>query len=388
MTDWVVSASALASLATDTRGELGALQGCKSAWEALFNQCVAEPSTSFEWTVAMLRHHLAAHDGLALMQVHRGDTLVGCLPLVTRTRSVAGRRIAMLTPVSEVYNTHGSVLVRDFNHASAYALVAALLRLDARWDAFRISKVLENSGLPGLLQTAAHEVGLACEVRYGRPAYFLRVPTSYKEYLRQRSQKFRNHLNRTTKKLLAAGRVEVSVARTEADFDCAYDALLAVERASWKHVHGTAISAVPHQAGFYRTMGRAAAACGRLHLQVLTLDSRPVAHNLGYLHCGRYYYLKTSFHEAFRSLNPSTFLRARLIEQLINEQVELLDFPGEPYDWERQWTSTYHFHQTVTIYNRTSTGRALAWLHRMRRNGTRRPAMAHCDPRQVSSPRA
>ena len=58
-------------------------------------------------------------------------------------------------------------------------------------------------------------------------------------------------------------------------------------------------------------------ASGRLHLQWLTVGGREVAYNVGYLRDGQYHYLKTSYDAAFRAMSPSTYLRARLIEDLI-----------------------------------------------------------------------
>ena len=351
----------------------------EAAWHTLFEAEGIEPSTSFEWTSAMLQHHLRPGDRFFLLRECRDGRVSGFVPLVARNDVVLGRRIVVLSPISDRYNTHGALLM-PLDRPGVGLLMAALLRLDVTWDVFRMSKVLEHSPLPALLASAATAAGLGCDIRYGRAAYTLDLPGSYDDYLARRSPKFRNHLKRTTKKIEAAGHVEVSEVRTPQEFERAYEMLLEIERGSWKHERGTAISAVAHQAGFYRTMGRAAVDTGRLHLQVLTLDGAPLAHNLGFVHGGRYAYLKTSFDERQRALSPSTVLRARLIASLIARGCRLLDFPGEPYEWERQWTDTYHWHQTITIYNRTPNGVALRWLNKLKREPMARPALTHSNP--------
>jgi CelD/BcsL family acetyltransferase involved in cellulose biosynthesis len=375
-------ASAAAAPTFEVVSESADIARFEAVWHAIFAVDGVEPSTSFEWTSAMLQHHLRPGDRFFLLRECRGGGVSGFVPLVAKPDVMLGRRIVVLSPISDRYNTHGALLMPLDRHG-VDALMAALLRLDVKWDLFRMSKVLERSPLPTLLAAAAHGAGLECDVRYGRAAYTLDLPGRYDEYLAQRSPKFRNHLKRTTKKLEAAGRVDVAEVSTPEDFERTYDALLEIERASWKHEHGTAISAVAHQASFYRTMGRAALGTGRLHLQMLTLDGTPLAHNLGFVHDGRYAYLKTSFDERHRALSPSTVLRARLIASLIDRGIRHFDFPGEPYEWERQWTDTYRWHQTITIYNRTPSAVALRWLNKLKREPTTRPALVHCNPLDI-----
>ena len=88
----------------------------------------------------------------------------------------------------------------------------------------------------------------------------------------------------------------------------------------------------------------------RLHLRFLYLDDRPVAYNLGVLLKGTYFYLKTSYDHAEKPLSPSTFLRARLVAELIGQGVQELDFPAEPYEWERQWTDELRWHRSLTLF--------------------------------------
>jgi hypothetical protein len=104
------------------------------------------------------------------------------------------------------------------------------------------------------------------------------------------------------------------------------------------------------------------------------------------VHAGRYSYLKTSYDERHRALGPATFLRARLIESLMDDRLREFDFPGEPYEWERQWTTTYHWHKTVTIYNRTPKGVALRWLDKLKARSKRQPVLTHSDPGDIEPP--
>ncbi len=350
-------------------------------WDEVFRARRNEPSTSLEWTRAMVRHHGRAGDERFLIRLFRDEALVGVVPLVARATRLVGRPVTILGPLSEEYNTHSDLLLRELDDHIVTAFVDALFDLDVSWDCFRMSRMLEENPLGPSLQRALRARGALYGARHGLPAYFLPLPESFDLYLAARSAKFRNHLKRIDRKLRGTGHVEVfELAAPSSGFDAAYDAMLQVERASWKESHGSSITVVTRQTGFYRDLASAALEAGRLHLQWLCLDGRPIAYNLGYVQGSSYHYLKTSYDHGLRPLSPATFLRARLIAGLIDRGFRTFDFPGEPYEWEAQWTGEIRWRTVLTVYRRTPTGLALYALDRLRHRNDAR-VVTHIDPR-------
>ena len=173
------------------------------------------------------------------------------------------------------------------------------------------------------------------------------------------------------------------------ELEPALAAMLDIEARSWKHPHGTAMSAVPHQARFYREMSTAMSAAGRLHLTLLLRDEAPIAYNLGLVRAGHYAYLKTSFVESLKPLGPATVLRAWLFASLIASGVQFVDFPAEPYEWEAHWTSAHRGHQSMLIYNRTVRARGYALFQRLRDRRRRQSvddAIAYVNARDLRPP--
>lgn len=368
-------------MATVTAG-FDALPSLQDAWGTLFEARRHEPSTSFEWTSAMVRHHVRPADRGLLIQLHQGDRLVGLVPLVARAVPLFGTAITILTPLSEEYNTHSDLLLRAPDPAILDALVAAISALDMPWDCFRMARLLEGGATAMALRDALARARIAHHTRPGIAAYHLQLPDSYAAYLAGRTSKFRNYLRRTERKLSEAGRLDYcEISDTSTLPDDGLNAMMAVERSSWKHAHGTAISAVGRQASFFTDLCRDAWVRGRLHLQWCTLDGRPVAYNLGYVHAGCYHYLKTSFDQETRALGPSTALRAQLIRRLIERGVREFDFPGEPYEWEAQWTGQVRWRQVVTMYRATVRGRLLRMVERLRHPRAEARIVHHVDPR-------
>lgn len=363
---------------TEAFTDLPALQG---QWEVLFQSRPNEPSTSFEWTSAMVRHHVRSGDRCFLLRVDREGTLAGLVPLVLRRFKVMGQQIALLTPLSEDYNTHSDLLLASTDEAVVEAVVSSLFTLTARWDCFRMARLLDANPLLPVLRKALMARHCSHSVREGLAAYVLDLPSCYDAYLAARSQKFRNHLKRAERKLSANGTVKFHELSHDQDFDAAFGALLQIEQGSWKQSFGSSITAVARQSGFYRDFASAAFGRGALHLQWLTINAQPVAYNLGYMTQGGYHYLKTSYDHAYRPVSPATVLRARLVEGLIERGVDRLDFPGEPYEWESQWTDTVRRRTVLSVYPPTVRGRLLALIDRVRHRPSANRDVTHVDPR-------
>jgi CelD/BcsL family acetyltransferase involved in cellulose biosynthesis len=375
---------AVTAITVDVVRGLDRLAAEQEQWSRLFRARAHEPSVSFEWTRAMVAHHVRPDDQCLLMRLHRRGVLVGLIPLVIRTVPLLGWRIRMLTPLSEDYNTHSDLLLRDPAPDVIHAFVTALLECQVQWDCWRMGRLVEGGALALGLEGALAATGLPHVLRDGVPAYTLSLPETYGQYLADRSSKFRNHLRRVERRIEGAGAVDVRYAVTPSSLAAGFAALLAIEEQSWKHEHGSAITTVARQMGFYRELCLEALEAGHLHLQWLEIDGRPAAYNLGYLAAGRYHYLKTSYDSGLRALGPATYLRARLVAQLIADGVDILDFPGEPYQWETQWTHELRWHRILSVYRPTARGRSLAaierWRHRWR--GRR---IEHVEPRRVRS---
>lgn len=358
----------------------------ESDWERLFDYPGNEPSTSFEWTQALLRHRLVAGDQFFLVGVTRGSETAALLPLVVRPTRLFGGRLRVLCPIADFRNTHSDVLSGSLDEATVSTLLATLYDLPVRWDVFRLSNVLETDPLIGYFASAVRHRPLSSMVRDAHASYFLELPASYEHYLASRSSKFRNYLRRVERKIAMQTDVGVSEFTAPDEVEHGYELLLDIERASWKHAQGSAISSAPQATGFFRDLCRGAAKRGRLHLHVMSIGGRPAAYNLGYVHDSTYSYLKTSFVEALKPLGVATFLRARLIRSLIEKGLKVVDFPAQPHEWERQWTETVRWHKKLTLYRGTPPGLALAMAQRLRHRKPRQRFVRHLDTR-VRGPR-
>jgi CelD/BcsL family acetyltransferase involved in cellulose biosynthesis len=344
----------------------GALEALRNDWHRLYRASGREPSVSYEWSRAIIRNHLAGRDDWFVVVLRRGDEVAGIVPMATRRERLMGRSVVTLQPLQERYNTHSDLLLADGSAELVAAWLDAVGSRCGGWDVLQLTRLLEHGPLSESLSIELTRRRASCRWRLERPSFHLPLPARYEEYLGLRSGKLRNYLKRAEKKLAAEGTLAFTRVEAADSFSEHYDELLSIERDSWKHAHGTAISAVAHQEGFYRDLAQAALETGTLHLTFLRLSGVPIAYNLGIVAGDRYYYLKTSYRHRFRAHGAASLGRARLIERLIADGCTSLDFPGEPYEWEQQWTDDVRWHRSLLLFNTTLTGRVLALIMRAR----------------------
>lgn len=340
------------------------LNAWREDWERLFAAGGCEPCVSFEWSSALLRSHLRRNEAAFLLLFRDGSSVRSIVAMTFRHKRIGVFQLRIISPLWDHLITHGDVLGNGADPELIAAFFEAIRALPWRWDVLRIRRVLEDSALMRGLQNHFDRRRVRHRIRRDQPTYFLTLNRGYEQYLRARTYKFRNFLNRKTRLLSEAGTVRILRAGKDISFETAYAGMLSVESRSWKHAHGTAISSATRQGSFYQALCEGAALRERLHLHLLCLDDLPIAHDLGMVAHGRYSYLKTSFDDAYRHFSPSTILRARLIESLIADGIESFDFPGELYQWEHKWTDELRWHRTVTVFGDTMTGLACSLLMR------------------------
>jgi len=298
---------------------------------------------------------------------HHRDILA-LIPLIIREKKKFGIVISNIFPISEIYNTHSDILTSTVTPEIIQTFLTGLFSLTKKWDFFSMDHITENNPLLICLDECLSNISVQYDLKINTPSFFLTLDSTYDDFIKKRSRKFRNYLNRMKKKLEVQGNFKYC---SHYDYDnilVAYKDMLKIERKSWKHEHGTAITSIKKQESFYELLCEGESRKGRLHLLFLFLNNEPIAYNFGIIRNNIYSYLKTSFSEEYRQTGPSTILRAKLIENLISEGIKYFDFPGgEPYEWEKQWTDELQRHNSLLIYNKTCKAK-LFFLYQTIRN--------------------
>lgn len=323
----------------------------RAMWEGIYSSSEYEPSLSYEWSDALLKGHVQDSDKIYFVIFKNSDQVIGFLPLVIRHIRLLGQTLKVLFPISELYKTHSDFLVKNICIGTLHTLFATIDK-NIDWHIFRMSRILNTNPLLHLLDKYAHQSNYRCHVSPEFPSYFIELPSCYADYLSLRSGKFRNYLKRMERRISEYGIVHIEKLEHKTDVARFVNQLIEIEKNSWKNDHGTSINKISRQAAFYLHLCQEAIALKRIHLVILHISGIPVAYNLGYIQHKTYYYLKTSFNKKYHEFSPASVLRGKLIQLLINEKISRIDFPGEPYEWEKQWADQYRWNYSFFLYNK------------------------------------
>jgi CelD/BcsL family acetyltransferase involved in cellulose biosynthesis len=338
-----------------------------SQWDRLFDSGAYEASLSLEWTRALQETHL---DGTRffLLVLRDSTEILGMVPLCIRTIRKQGLSLSTLYPLSEYFNTHSDLLLKNPSEKVTNAFLKAIFSVRYKWDVFRINRFVETSPVLGIIEcNLKNDFDCNYVIRREEPSFFIPLANSYNDYLEKKNSHFRNNLKRVSRKMHSLGNVAFLSNRDFQDFAEAYGLVLSIEEKSWKHKNGTAMTSTEKQRAFYRTLCKGAFDKGRLRLSILTLNNEPIAFEMGLLKDNKYYSVHGSYDEKFKKENPGTMLLAKFIEDLIHDGIKEFDFFGEPFEWERNWTDQFRWHTSLAIYNNTLKAKLLFLYHAARK---------------------
>lgn len=141
-------------------------------------------------------------------------------------------------------------------------------------------------------------------------------PFVTREFGVKRSGSTRKKLRQEWKRLTALGAVEVVNDRTPAGAGQAFETFLALEKASWKGVEGTALLSDPRDAAFVRRLLQNLAAQGAASVALLQVNGEAIAAQV-LMYCGTTAYTwKTAFDASYGKYSPGALLIDRITEEL------------------------------------------------------------------------
>jgi CelD/BcsL family acetyltransferase involved in cellulose biosynthesis len=141
-------------------------------------------------------------------------------------------------------------------------------------------------------------------------------PFVTREFGVKRSGATRKKLRQDWNRLTALGAVEVVNGRTPAGAGQAFETFLALEKASWKGVKGTALLSDPRDAAFVRRLLQNLAAQGNASVALLRVDGEAIAAQV-LMYCGTTAYTwKTAFDAAYGKYSPGALLIDKITEEL------------------------------------------------------------------------
>jgi len=284
-----------------------------------------------------------------VLVAREGDEIAGIAPLVSYPASWRGLPVRVLSFAVNAHLPRAGLVCRDSSPAVRGALLRQLAETPG-WDVLLLEGVPAESGGDGL-RSRIESLGLAVVEDKLRPNTFLSPRGSWSAYLAGKSGNFRRSLIRGRRDLSRAGRVTFEHRATPEEVEAGMEALLEVDRESWKAKEGESIGLDPLLGGYYRGLASRCARRGHAEVWVLRIGGEAAAATLCLKDSRNLYLLKQSCKERFgrAGLSPSFVLTGRIVEDAWDRGLEGIDFLTRmPYT--ERWARVQREYRRLTVF--------------------------------------
>lgn len=339
----------------------------KNAWDRLLRQHATatdgiDVTGTIEWTLSLWKNHLRSQPQKIFLLSEAGQ-VCAILPCHQSKSSKYGIRENILEPITELYPGRKGFLLKDGSDAHLEAVFNFIFTQFSGWDVFRCTLV---DGSPSAKMFAAmvekHRYSVLSNHCITSP--YILLPPQQEAYFSGLSKNFRDNLKKSESRLNKAGKMSVRFYQSPDEVMAFLDAVLSIERRSWKEQAGTSITTNPIQEALYRLFLPQAAENQWLMGTVLSVDEKPIAYAMGLIFEGIYYNLKASYDETMRATGAGSFIYSPIIKELYRREIFVCDFMGKCEEFKMRWTDATYSRTTYFLYNQTIRGRMLHTKHR------------------------
>ena len=324
------------------------------AWNALLAEDCACPqgmdaTSTHEWAGALIDAFLD-DDQWMILVASDGQGVCGILPLYWVKYGGTAPDSDALAILTELNGGRNGLLVRTGSVDTLNAMLDHLARQVPGWD-----RLLFRTTLGGrsdrMLDELVGSHGRRVVSSEETTSPYLILPDDLDQYLRALSQNFRKETQRRERRLRDMGTLDLKLVEGAADTEELWDAILEIEKTSWKETAGSSITAKEREQRFYPALLPRAAAAGQLLAGLLLLDQRPIAYCLAIRFGDTAIGLKTSYVEDLSSHSPATVLRRLYFDALAQRGVRAYDFMGACEPHKMRWTETTYSVALFSVFN-------------------------------------
>lgn len=358
-----------APLATRAVTSLEEFKGLAQEWERLLRTMPGHSLfLTWEWLFYWAKHYLGDNRLRILLALDDHERLVGVAPFYLRTTRVQG-----LIPVRElrflgsetVCSSYLDVIVNETHKRAVLQSLYRYLFNEARveWDILTFSEMPAESSTLDLWNELFDEAGKVGEVVSTTCCPVIRLPGEVEAYRAGLGRNRRYTLQRKMKCLQRAGQVEYSRATSPADVHSSLESLITLHQRRWSTGLSGGVFASERSKLFHREIVQILNERGRVSIDLLQLDGRPIAAIYGFVYEGVYYLYLPGFDPAASpKASPGLLLLHHRMEQAIRDGAEMVDLLQGAQPYKLEWCTDLRRLVTVRYYNRHARAVALKLL--------------------------
>ena len=340
-------------------------KGLAREWEQLLR---AVPGHSlfltWEWLYYWAKHFLRDNRLWIIVMRDGNGSLVGVAPFYLH------RTVQALVPVRElrflgsegVCSSYLDVIVDEQRKRAVFQCLYRYLFNQGRgeWDVLTLSEVPAESSSVDEWNALFDEAGKVGEVVSTTCCPVIRLPHDVQTYRAGLGRNRRYTLQRKTKCLQAAGRIQYSRATRPADVGPAFESLMALHQRRWMHGSNGGVFAGESLKQFHQEVVQVLSERGRVSIDLLELDGRAIAAIYGFVYEGIYYFYLPGFDPvALPKASPGLLLLSHRIEQAIRDGERMVDLLQGAQRYKLDRCTDLRRLITVRYYNRHVRAMAL-----------------------------
>ena len=344
-------------------------KGLACQWEQLLGTVSGHSFfLTWEWLYYWAKHYLSGDQLKILLVFDDCKRLIGIAPLYLRMTSVYGLisvRELRLLGSETVCSSYLDIVASERDKRAVCRSLYRYLFNDARneWDILTFSDVSAESSTLDLWTELVDEAGKVGEVVGTSCCPVIRLPDDIETYRAGLGRNRRYTLQRKTKCLQCAGRMEYARITSPREIDAAFESLVSLHQQRWSTYVNGGVFANDVSRRFHREIVQVLSERGRVSLDLLILDGRPIAAIYGFVYGGTYYFYLPGFDPAaMPKASPGLLLLHQVIEQAISDGAHMVDLLQGAQPYKLEWSTGLLRMVTARYYNRHISAAALKFM--------------------------
>lgn len=332
-------------------------------WERAVAENALNPSLAPGWLRVSSQALAPAGAELQVLTVRDASGAVsGLVPHYLSKTRMLGVPLRALELGSNLMSYHAELLWPD----SAELALRSLLQAVPRWDLLRIANVVRGSPTAEAIAKLSVALRAPLQVIPGESSPFLSIRCSWEQFIEGRHKKFRYKWRRRQEQLAKSEACAMRTFTTLASVPELIDAVLCIEKNSWKAMRGIDIASRAAEADYHRLLLPYLARTGALLGIVLFHANRPIAYSLCCCSSGWVGHMKTSFDEQFTELSPGALVIDASVRAAFERQAREFDFLGHAAPHKLAWTSQVRDHADYFLFAPRAKARLIASVKRLK----------------------
>lgn len=238
------------------------------------------------------------------------------------------------------------LITRPADLAMFAQAVLEYLAADATWDEIVLYNLLDSSVTSTSLGEAAASIGLKFALETLQPSPYIKLPTSFEDYMASLDSKQAHELRRKQRKAeRSAEQLTIETIQRGEDLDAALQDFLGLmgQEADKNRFLSAAMRAQ------LDAIARAAFAAGWLQLFFLKAGSQRIAGYMNFDYQNRIWGYNAGFNNDYASLSPGWLVMGEMIKWCIENGREAFDFMRGDEEYKYRFGGVNRFVQKVTI---------------------------------------